>query len=201
MHPRALLTVSLALSCAVLLAACGGGEPDDPPQAAPPPPVSAVPQPQPRARGALALPRRVPRRHTGPADPPEIKVIRLWSEALRRSDVATASGFWGIPATVQNGTPVTRLRTAAEVRAFNGSLPCGALLVSALGARAGFTIATFKLTRRPGVECGSGIGRHARTAMRVDGGKIVEWYRLPDPDAPAGGRAPPQPAPPPGPII
>ena len=133
-----------------------------------------------------AIPPDVPLRATRAGDPAAIKVIRLWSDALRRSQVTRASSFWALPSKVQNDTPVLTLATASDVRAFNGSLPCGSRLVSARGAPRGFTIAVFKLTRRPGANCGSGTGYDARTAILVRGGKIAEWYRLPDdPDAPA----------------
>jgi hypothetical protein len=188
--------------CALLLGACGGG--DARPAATTSAPESAAPQPQPGAQGSLALPNHVPLRESGAGDPAAIRVIRLWSDALRHSDVARASALWAVPAKVQNGTPLLTLASAAEVRAFNGSLSCGSMLTSALGARNGFTIAVFKLTRRPGADCGSGTGQHARTAIRVHQGKIAEWYRLPDdPDAPRGPAQPVPPAAPPepGPIV
>jgi len=191
--------------CTVLLTACGGGDADErEPAVATPAPEATAPQPQPRPRGPLATPRRVPLRESGAGDPAAIKVIRLWSDALRRSDVDRAASFWAVPSKVQNGTPVLTLATAADVRLFNGSLSCGSMLTSALGARDGFTIAVFKLTRRPGADCGTGTGAHARTAIRVRNGKIAEWYRLPDdPDAPppAPETPQPEPQPPPGPII
>lgn len=102
---------------------------------------------------------------------------------------------------MQNGTPLVELTSTAEVRAFNGSLSCGSVLTSGLGARDGYTIAVFRLTSRPGADCGSGTGNLARTAIRVRDGKIAEWYRLPeDPDAPAPQQpaAPQEPA---GPIV
>ncbi len=146
----------------------------------------------------------MPLRESTVGDPAAIKVIRLWSEALRRSDVELAASFWAVPSKVQNGTPVLTLATAADVRLFNGSLSCGSLLTSALGARNGFTIAVFKLTRRPGAECGTGTGQHARTAIRVRKGKIAEWYRLPDDrnaPLPAPEAPQPEPQPPAGPIV
>jgi hypothetical protein len=40
--------------------------------------------------------------------------------------------------------------------------------------------ATFELTERPGAgECGAGTGSRARTAFRIDNGKIAEWLRVP----------------------
>lgn len=205
MLPRSPVAAAATLLCVALLAGCGGGDSEerDPAAATPPPAQSTDPQPQPRSEGPLAIPRGVPLRESTTGDPAAIKVIRLWSEALRRSDVALAASFWAVPAKVQNGTPVLTLATAAQVRAFNGSLPCGSMLTSGLGAPRGFTIAIFRLTRRPGADCGTGTGQHARTAIRVRNGKIAEWYRLPDdPNAPLPAPdAPAEPQPPAGPII
>jgi hypothetical protein len=82
---------------------------------------------------------------------------------------------------------VITLGSTTDVETFNGSLSCGSQLLSALGAKgSAFTVAVFKLTKRPGADCGTGTGQRARTAIRVRAGKIAEWYRLPDdPDAPA----------------
>lgn len=163
-----------ALLCVVLLAACGGGASD----------AGGQRRTSPPAAGAAA------------ADPGAVKVIRQWSDALRRNDIALASSLWATPSRVQNGTPVITLRSAAAVRLFNDSLSCGSRLVSALRAPHGFTVAVFKLTERPGGDCGSGTGHTARTAIRVRNGKIAGWYRLPDNpgDAvPAQPVAPPEP--------
>jgi hypothetical protein len=169
-----------------------------------PPPAAAQPQDDPQ--GSVALAPGVPLRDSGAARPAAIRVIRLWSDALREGDVDRAASFWAVPSKVQNGTPVITLDTAAAVRLFNDSLSCGSRLVSGLGARRGFTIAVFLLTERPGGDCGSGTGNHARTAIRVRGGKITEWYRLPDdPQAPAPSQPQPlqpaDPAQPAGPIV
>ena len=195
---RSPVATASAVICGVLLTACGGdnGERGGPAAA------SAPPAPQPQSRGPLAIPRSVPLRESTTGDPVAIKVIRLWSEALRRGDVERASSFWAVPSKVQNVTPVLTLASAAQVRRFNRSLPCGAMLTSGLGARNGFTIAVFALTRRPGADCGSGTGHHARTAIRVRGAKITDWYRLPDdfsgPPSPQPPVAPVQPG---GPIV
>ena len=118
-------------------------------------------------------------------------MIRAWADALRRGDVAAASARWAVPAKVQNGTPVIELRSRAAVRLFNASLPCGALVTGSAAAPRGYTIVTVRLTRRRGGDCGSGAGASARTAIRVRGGGIVEWYRLPeDPDGPRPGPGP-----------
>lgn len=163
-----------ALLCVLLLAACGGGE----------------------SEAGTETTTRPPAADTATADPGAVKVIRQWSDALRRNDVTLASSLWATPSKVQNGTPVITLRSAAAVRLFNDSLSCGSRLVSALRAPHGFTLAVFKLTKRPGGACGSGTGHTARTAIRVRNGKITGWYRLPDDP---GDAVPAQPDPPPEP--
>lgn len=194
---RALLTVLLG---AVALGACGG-EPEEETRQQATTPAAEQRRPQPSVPGgSLEIPPEVPLKATRAGDPKAIKVIRLWTDALRRSDVDTASALWAVPSKVQNGTPVITLESAADVRLFNDSLSCGSRLVSALGGRNGFTVAVFKLTNRPGADCGSGAGNDARTAIRVRGGRIVEWYRLPDdPGAPRG--APDAPVEPGAPIV
>ena len=197
MPARVLVT---GLLCAIALGACGGGDRSDGAarqQATAPQQREAEPS---VPGGSLALPPEVPLKATGAGDPRAIKVIRLWTDALRRSDVDRASALWAVPSKVQNGTPVLTLATFADVRLFNDSLSCGSQLVSALGARNGFTVAVFKLTDRPGADCGTGTGNHARTAILVRGGRIAEWYRLPD-DAEAPRRPAPAPAEPGVPIV
>jgi hypothetical protein len=112
-------------------------------------------------------------------------VIRAWSGALRAGDVAAATALWAVPSKVQNGTPVLELRTRRHVRVFNASLPCGSVVTGTGSAPHDFTITTFRLVQRKGARCDAAAGASARSAILVRGGKIVEWYRLPDdPDAP-----------------
>ena len=125
----------------------------------------------------------------------DTRVIRGWVAALRDGDVERAAGFFALPSRVQNGTPVVTLRSRRDAILFNEALPCGAVLTEAR-PHAGFVITRVRLTRRPGADCGTGVGGSARNAIRVRGGKIVEWYRLPDePRAPL----PPDPGPAPDP--
>src|SRR3954465_10280507 len=94
----------------------------------------------------------------GGADADSIQVVKSWADELRAGDVEAASDRFAIPAIVQNGTPAVRLTDRSEVIGFNESLPCGAQLIQAVSSGR-FTIATFKLTERPGPgECGSGVG-------------------------------------------
>ncbi len=172
----------LPIACfALLLGSCGGA---DEPEHAGGARTQAT-RPPDGERNPLELPASVPLKATGPADPAHTKVIRAWSDALRAGDVAAASAVWAVPSKVQNGTPVLKLPDRAAVRLFNGSLPCGSIVIAAGGATNGFTIAEVHLTQRKGARCDAEPGATARTAIRVRGGRIVEWYRLPDdPDAP-----------------
>jgi hypothetical protein len=172
-HLRASV-VAAALACLLLAGGCGGGSKATPAATAP---TAAAPPPA--ARDPLALPAGVPRSADGPADGGATRTIRRWTNALRAGRIDRAAGLWGSPAKVQNGTPVITLRTSDDVLLFNDSLSCGAVLTSTGGAR-GYTIATFRLTERPGGQCGSGVGQLARTAIRVRDGRIVAWYRLPE---------------------
>ncbi len=183
------------------LGACGGDDAGDDERSGSRRRLPSSRQPAPAGPGgALQIPPEVPFKATGSGDPEAIKVIRLWTDALRRSDVERASALWAVPSKVQNGTPVLTLDSAAAVRLFNDSLSCGSRLVSALGGRNGFTVAVFTLTSRPGADCGTGRGNDARTAILVRGGRIVEWYRLPDdPDTPRA--APDAPAEPSGALV
>ena len=165
----------LFLLSAGLLSACVGSDSDQNGQARATPGTPSDP---------LALPAGVPERSEGPGERRAIEVIRGWSEALRMGDIDSAASFWGLPAKIQNESPVLTLRSRDDVRAFNLSLTCGAILTAAGKARE-FTILKMRLAQRRGADCGKGVGKPARTAIRVQDDKIVEWYRLPgDPDAP-----------------
>jgi hypothetical protein len=166
----------IVLSSSVLLGACGGGG-DTPRPAAQT--TSTAPRAQAPASDPLALPAGVPSSPSGPADAAATRTIRGWALALRKGEVTRAMSYWAVPAKIQNGTPVLTLRSREDLRLFNGSLACGAVLTGA-GAARGYTIATFRLTERRGGECGSGTGHSARTAILVRGGRIAGWYRLPD---------------------
>ena len=116
-------------------------------------------------------------------------VVRAWADELRRGDVAAASARFALMAEVSNGTPVVRLRTRADVRAFNASLPCGARVVGTRRAH-GLVIADFVLTERPGGDCGRGTGGSVSTAFEIRDGRIVRWLRLPDDFGPQEPRGP-----------
>ena len=173
MHLRASAVPPSA--CLLLAAAgCGGGG-----AVSRSGPAATTPVRPPATARPPALPAGVPRSADGPAEAAATRTIRRWTDALRAGRVRRAAAFWGTPARVQNGTPVIVLRTHDDVLLFNDSLSCGAVLTGT-GAAGGYTIATFRLTERPGGACGGGVGARARTAIRVRGGRIVAWYRLPE---------------------
>jgi hypothetical protein len=112
-----------------------------------------------------------------PTPVPGGDVVRAWSDALRHGDVDAATDRFAIPAVVANGTPEIQLKTRAEVRFFNQTLPCGSR-VTGIVPHHGALIVSFVLTDRPGGNCGDGVGKPARVAMVVRGGRIVRWLRL-----------------------
>jgi hypothetical protein len=171
---------SVALLAVLLLGpgACGGGDGDRPQR-------TTRAGPSPSARDPLALPPQVPQEATGPADRSAVRVIRRWLATLRRGDTRGAARFFALPSRFQNGTPVLTVDSEVERVAINEALPCGARMASAGGAGA-YTIVGYVLERRPGGDCGSGVGARARGAIRVAGGRITEWYRLPDAPPAAG---------------
>jgi len=115
-----------------------------------------------------------------PATAPD-GVIRRWADTLRRGQIDAASRFFALPSVVSNGTGPIELRTRDDVRAFNESLPCGAVAIGFAAGPHGLVIATFRLTERPGPgTCGTGVGQTARTAFRIRNGRISEWLRVAD---------------------
>ena len=138
------------LAAALAIPGCGGGDGEDEP-----------------ATGGL------------PPGHSDLRVIAGWVNALRHGHVEAAADYFAVPSVAQNGTPPITLETHRDVVAFNRSLPCGAKLVTARPVD-GFIAATFKLTERPGGDCGSGTGHLARTAFVIRDGKIKQWRRLPE---------------------
>jgi hypothetical protein len=192
--PALLLALALAVGAGGALGCAGGEEPAERAATAPgaPPATRTAPPPS-----DLDLPASVPRQATGPADRASVRVIRRWLAALRRSDIERAARFFALPSRFQNtGTPVLTIDSERERVAVNLSLTCGARAIRTGGAGR-YTIVRFRLTERPGADCGTGTGQTARGAIRVAGGRIREWYRLPDepggdpaaPPAPSGPRA------------
>lgn len=129
--------------------------------------------------------------HPAPGRPGDVGVIRNWADALRAGHPERSARYFAVPSFAQNGTPPLLLRSSAAVLAFNRSLPCGAeLLRTRMTGR--YVVATFRLTDRPGGQCGQGVGGTAATAFRIQHGRIVEWRRV---DVPRQGGALPAPLP------
>ena len=85
--------------------------------------------------------------------------------------------YFAIPSVAQNG-PTVRIHDLADAKLFNSSLPCGASLVEAT-TEGEFTIATFRLTERPGAGvCDAAAEAEAQTAFMIEDGKITEWRRV-----------------------
>jgi hypothetical protein len=162
-----------ALSIVALVATgCGGGS-------------SAGPT-TPRGHGSGAAP--APSTPHGQGKQPSAKrapaaterVIRRWSDTLRRGDVAGAARAFALPAIVQidPAQQALELTRRVQVEAFNRLLPCGARLVRT-EEQSGYAVALFRLVQRRGARCDA-PGHTARTAFKVAAGHIVEWRRVPD---------------------
>jgi hypothetical protein len=131
----------------------------------------------------------------GCGSPTDVSVIRNWAAALAAGDLDKAASYFALPAIVANDTPPVRITTRAEARKFNELLPCGGQVV-ATARHAAYIYATFRLTNRPGGDCGAGTGGLAATAFLIRNGKIAEWRRLPNPGG--GQPTPTTPTPTPG---
>jgi hypothetical protein len=161
----------VALSLAVA-SGCGGAKQRS---TSSPQPVQGDPAP----KDELALPPGVPDRATGPAAEASRRVINDWLKALRHGHIKTAAHYFALPSKFQNATPVLTVNTEQERLAVMMSLPCGAV-ATAMGGAGAYTIVKFRLTKRPGGVCGTGVGGTARGAIRIERRMIKEWYRLPD---------------------
>ncbi len=167
------LRFALPLLAALVAAGCGGGSDAD--RNARTPGVSRSATPTPTAAAASGSPA------AGRVDPDDEAVIRRWADTLRSGDVRGAAQMFTLPSVAANGTDPLALRTRAAVRLFNRMLPCGAKLLRTKPGRAGFVVATFRLTERPGRgECGAAVGATASTAFLIKRGKIAYWIRVPE---------------------
>lgn len=144
-----------------------------------------------------------------PAGAAAVRVIRGWSDALRRGDVRRAAEYFALPSKFINPGPagealVTAIGTQVVADAVNASLPCGARFISA-DQRGRFVNALFRLTDRPGLGgggCGAGVGQTARANFVIARHHILEWIRAPDdpgdnslPSPQGPGSEPPAPQP------
>ena len=180
-----------ARHCALLVATlcvggCGGAGGRSAQSTATAPPAAAQPKPAPNP---LDPPANVPQRTTGRADAESARVIREWARTLRRGQVEKAARYFSLPSKFQNATPVLTIDIPAERVAVNQALPCGAVPIR-LGSAGAFTIVTFRLVERRGGDCSAAAGAKARSAIRVAGGQIREWYRLPDEPGGNGSQEP-----------
>ena len=173
-RPRQLLLLSLV----TLVAGCGGGSHSTPTTAA----NATTP--------AYKPPQRDYRNYYPPGthkpSAAVARVITRWSNALRAGHVRRAAAYFAVPSTVQNASPLIRLRSKRAVLEWNRALPCGAHVVKVIAGQR-YAVATFVLTERPGSEGCGATGKLAATAFLVRHGKIVEWRRVlvPPPLGPA----------------
>lgn len=172
---RAAATCLSAVLAALALGACGGGSHGGPTTPREEPPTYSATTPL----TGIADP-------SDARDPADERVIRRWAASLRRGDVGRAARLFALPTVAQAapGRPIVALRTAAQARAFNAALPCGARLLDTEPQRGavepGLTVGVLQLTRRPGAACGA-HGRTARVGFLFDHGRIARWIRLADP--------------------
>jgi hypothetical protein len=171
---RSAAVVAVALAACTALGCGGSSKPAPKPKT-----VTQEDAGQTQPRSALLPPESIPDHATGPARAESRRVINAWLRALRQGQVTRAAHYFALPSKFQNATPVLTIHSERERIAVNLSLPCGAK-ATAMGGAGPYTIVTFKLTKRPGGDCGTGVGGSARGAIRVTRGKIKEWYRLPD---------------------
>jgi hypothetical protein len=171
---RYVVAVLVALSVAAAMG-CGGSKRSTPA----PEQVARDLAPPPSTDDDLALPPGVPDRATGPAADASRRVITDWLKELRQGHIKAAAHYFALPSKFQNATPVLTVNTEQERIAVNTSLSCGAVATNMGGAGA-YTIVKFRLTKRPGGDCGTGVGGTARGAIRVERRMIKEWYRLPE---------------------
>jgi hypothetical protein len=175
----------LPLLALALLAGCGSARqvavgPDGrAPAVTPAPPVDSVPVPGLDPR--ILPPKRIPTHARHAADPGARRVIEGWLRDLRHGRMERAARWFAVPSTFQNGSRVEHLRTAAAVRAAVGGFPCGAIAYK-YGAAGRYTLVRFRLTERAGGDCHGAAGHTTGGAIRVAHGRIVEWYRLYDPE-------------------
>lgn len=168
---------AVVLAAAVLLAGCGSdsgsraepeaGSPTDSEEVAPDVPGESDPTDPDR-----------PPPDIEDADPEAFAVIEEWAATLARGDEEGAAELFALPSIVENGPVVTRIEAREDAVAFNRTLSCGAIPLSAQ-TTGRITSVTFELIERPGGECGGGVGAEAATSFVIEDGRIAEWRRVP----------------------
>ena len=146
-------------------------------------------EPDPKDLLSLLVPKGVPTEANGqPADPEDLAVVKRWLRALTQGDLEAAADTFADGTVVQNLQPPMRLRDRAARVAFNAQFPCGAEIVDASSVK-GYLVVTYRLTDRVDSRC-DGPGGKAAGTIKVEDGKMTEWYRLPNPpgapEPPAG---------------
>jgi hypothetical protein len=185
---------SLAVAALTVAVAACGSEPEDrfalrtPPEHSRAEPLPQVEQEGRQAeRAAHARPTRRDAERLRP-------VLRGWGDALRHDRIGRAASYFTVPAIVAQQNALT-LRSAADIKRFNASFPCGARLIH-VQEDGRFLIGTFELTRRGERKC-SADGEILRVAFALRKRKIAEWREVPQPRqaGPARPENAPEPAP------
>ena len=184
----------LALAAlAAALAACGSDPEDRFTQRTPPEHSRASPLPQVEREGRQA--ERASRARPTRQDAERLRpVLRGWGDALRHDRIDRAASYFTVPAIVAQQNALT-LRSAADIRRFNASFPCGAKLIH-VQEDGRFLVGTFELTRRGERKC-SADGEILRVAFALRRHKISEWREVPQPSqlGPARPENAPEPEP------
>ncbi len=140
-------------------------------------------EPDPQDLLSLLVPNGVPTEANGQqADPQDLAVVKRWLRALTRGDIGAAADTFADGTIVQNLQPPMRLRDRRARVAFNAQFPCGAEIVDASSVK-DYLVVTYRLTDRVDSRC-DGPGGKAAGTIKVEDGKMTEWYRLPDPAGP-----------------
>jgi hypothetical protein len=108
-------------------------------------------------------------------------VVAGWADAVARGDADRATGYFALPAVIEQGSAF-RLTTRAQIRLFNAGLPCSAKLLS-LRREGRYVVAGFRLGPRKGFECAA-AGEVAEVALVFKGRRFAEWRQIPESRAP-----------------
>jgi hypothetical protein len=134
---------------------------------------------------ATATPSATAQATDKPVTRAEKRVMKGWSDSLRRGEVNAASEYFSVPSLVSNNQPMPQqLASVEDVREFNRTLPCGAkLLHTRRSDQPGFVIGVFRLTERKNAPapCGQGVGAEAAVAFEISRGHIKTWLRVATP--------------------